>query len=359
MFLMMLIAILFISITSVLWIKFKSIVWWEWLAGSILSFVVVIASIILVKMGQTNDVETWSGVATHAIYTPRWRSSHEVAVYNTDKDGNRTLSHYETEYRWHGPHYHLQSSLGRFAIDSSEFDRLKFLWGGDTWAVSGSRPNYYSGDRNDYHTSNTTGHLEPVVAIKSFENRVKAAPNTFSFAKVPEGVDTYEWPKHTGTGDSGRLIGRARRIGFLKWDQMCSVVGPKYKVNLIMIGFSDSSTVQDAIYQEAAWVGGKKNDLVICFGGGSGGKAGWSYVFGWTDSELVKRNLETIVLNNTVDSTIVPKIKEEVAKNYKIKDWSHFDHISVPVPWWGYLLSVLILSVSQFGYYYWASNNEY
>lgn len=170
---------------------------------------------------------------------------------------------------------------------------------------------FYSGDPNIYSTENRTGYVSPVTTNYSFENRIKACPSVFSFNKVPKGVKVFEYPYSRNIFMSDRL--RNSSIDILKWDQMNSRLGPIKKVNVILVNFEKQSSDM-AHYQEAAWIGGKKNDLVLCYG------TDWSYVFGWTEEEIVKRNLEKILLDNSKDDSIIPKIEEEIIKNYKIKE---------------------------------------
>jgi hypothetical protein len=133
---------------------------------------------------------------------------------------------------------------------------------------------------------------------------------------------------------------------------MNSDLGPFKKVNVILVGFGnkDSSYGQ---YQQAKWVGGKKNDLVITFGGGSKkNPASWAFVFGWTEKELVKRRLESLLMNTPINDDIIPLIQKEIIQNYEIKDWSKFDYITVEPPTWSYWVFMFVLIGSQIGVWY-------
>jgi len=348
------------ALAGVFWLKLNTIVWWEWLLGTIIGILVTVTTWYIIKNGRTHDIEMWSGTVSSAIYIPEWVSHHERAVYRTviNSKGNssRVFSHYETYYVTHSPEYSVNTTLGTFNISKDKFSYLVEKFGGKK-SVSGHRPSYHSGDRNDYHTVNNNNWEEPCTDLRSFENKIKAAQSTFSFPEVPKDVPVFKWPELDGVKRSERLLGRARQqINILEFDRMNSRLGPFKKVNVIIIGFPESSSTDIATLQEAAWIGGKKNDLVLCYGGKESSK--WSYVFGWTDEMLVKRNLETILLQNPINDSILPLIETEIRKNYKLKDWSQFDYISVPMPWWSYLLTILLLSISQGIFYYFAHNND-
>ena len=164
------------------------------------------------------------------------------------------------------------------------------------------------------------------------------------------------------------MVGEAKRlIDNYKWDCMNSGLGPVKKVNVIIIGFPPGSVETLAKYQEAKWIGGKKNDLVLCYGVYAPpedpntidwSKATWAYVFGWTESEDVKQNLKEMLLNSPVDSELIPKIEEEISKNYRIKDWSKLDYVAVEPPFWSILTMFVLTVLFQSGFITWAMLND-
>lgn len=118
-----------------------------------------------------------------------------------------------------------------------------------------------------------------------------------------------------------------------------------------MVGFGNVPS-DYGHYQEAKWIGGKKNDLVICFGGVIKTNAPqWVYVFGWTEQALVKQNLQTLVLQHPINDDIIPLISAEVSKNYVIKDWHKFDYITIEPPAWSYVAYFLVMLITQAGLY--------
>ena len=98
--------------------------------------------------------------------------------------------------------------------------------------------------------------------------------------------------------------------------------------------------------QESKWFGGKKNDLVITIGGNSQ-KPDWCYVFGWTESDLLKQNLQTLILEKGLTDKTLPDIQSEIMKNYQLKDWHKFDYLDPEIPmskaWWLILIQVLYI----------------
>jgi hypothetical protein len=152
-------------------------------------------------------------------------------------------------------------------------------------------------------------------------------------------------------------MGAANVINLFEFDKMNGRLGPFKKVNVIMCGFTGGS-VSLGVAQESKWIGGKKNDLVICYGVDDNRKVTWSYVFGWTEKDIVKRNLENIVLTNPINNNILPLIENEIRSNYEIKDWRKFDYLTIPIPFRFYIYFIIFMVITQVGYYIWAFTNQ-
>ena len=357
MWLFYMIALIPAIVGGVLWFYQKKVVWWEWLAGVGVAFVTSALIHLLAFQSATHDVETWSGQLTQTTFHPYWHESWtELETYTDSKGNTHTRTVHKSDS--HPEHWTGYDNLGHYRrIDQHYFSTLKGAFGGEVVRKKPYRPNLDRGSKYTYMTPNKTGYIEPVNMSVSFTNRIKAAPTLHSFSKVPEGTPVYEYPKSVGWNESRRLLGTAEKsVTIRNWDQMNSRLGPSKKVNVILIGFGDLDSSL-GYSQQAAWIGGKKNDLVLCYGGTAEGTT-WSLVFGWTEEEIVKRNLESILLENSVDTTIIPLIEEEIRANYEIKDWSKFDYIAIEPPGWCFWLLLFIMAATQTGFWFWAHKND-
>lgn len=343
-----------VAVGAYFWVRTKKVVWWEWLAGTGLGFAMAILFQYISVLGMTEDVETWSGSVSSTTFHPKWVEQYTQIHTSTDSKGN-TKTWTTTEYRTHRKFWECKVNYGRgnfekHRISQPHYQQIVRAFGGKIVSKKGRKPGFHRGDRNIYVTTNETNVIIPSCKTVPFENRVGAAPSLFSFAKVPESIPVHPYPENNNWDRSDRLIG-ATGISPKAWDQMNARLGPRKKVNVILIYFGDKDS-QYGHYQEAAWVGGKKNDLVLCKGNN------WSYVFGWTEKEIVKRNLETILLENELTPEIIPKIEQEIVANYQIKDWDKFDYITVEPPRWTYLIFIVVLAGAQTGFWIWAHKNE-
>jgi hypothetical protein len=369
-----------------IWIFNKRVNWLEWVGACALSFAVAGIMHFVGINGMTSDTETWSGFVTEAYHVPRWKeryTEHHSETYTTtDSDGNKTTHtrHWTTtEYRWHDDEWHMHTTLGNSTTDvvmssvfdfssgnisKSDFDRIVRRFGSKIDKRKGDRTTskddskMVEGDPYDYHAVNVTGWIEPVTTTKSFENRVKAAPTTLSFAQVPENIPVYEYPSNGNQFLSDRVVGHAvSSVGLVEWDQLNARLGALKKVNLIVVGWKEGDQSLGE-WQRAKWIGGKKNDLVICFGGDPR-KPDWVYVFGWTEREDVKQNLTSILSDNGISTATIPLIEAEVKKNYTIKDWHKFDYITIPYPMWAFWVFIGLQTAIQGGFWAWCHLNEF
>ena len=371
MWLAYLIALLPFILGAVFFAISTKIAWWEWALSGAIGLVLAGTFHYVAIHTMTGDTETWSGRAVEVVHYPRWieeyQESHTRSVPNgTDNKGNttyRTETYYTTEHRTHPEYWERRDDFGKIdrspTIDKGEYDDLARQFGGQVDTEKPHKSGFDGGDPNVYHVRNRTGIIIPLTMVQRWENRVKAAPSCFSYSKVPDTVKVFPWPENPNTRISDRVMGIARnRFTTLKWDQMCARLGPTSRVNLIVVGFdSDDSGLGQ--WQEAKWIGGKKNDLVLCYGTAQrGSKATWTYIFGWTEREDVKKNLQTLLLTNELKDDLLPLIEAEVAKNYRLKDWTKFDYLRVEPPTWAYLVLLGAMVVVQGIVWTWAFFND-
>jgi hypothetical protein len=362
-------ALIPVIVGVVLWCYNKRVVLWEVATITVVCFACAAIFNIFAIKGMTDDVETWSGKVISAVYQPEWEEYYEYAVYrteyytetvsHTDSDGRsytttetrsrEVFDHWEPTSRTHNQTWTVQDTLvSTYYVDQNRYEDIKKKFGGTVSQDAGCRTTgehnsrMIGGDPNDYTTINTTNHVYPVTTEKTWENRVKAAPSLFSFHKVSPTAPVFEYPSNTNRFSSNRLFGTANAINLYLWDQMNADLGPSKLVNVIACGFKDED-MGIALEQEAKWIGGKKNDLVICFGG-MPNKPTWVYVFGWTEKDIVKRNIETMMLTNGLTNERIPDLINIIRKDYVIKNWSKFDYLTVEVPMSKYLWFILLIT---------------
>jgi hypothetical protein len=370
-----LVALIPILIGMSLWHKDKRVVWWEWLSSCALVLLTAGLFNWIAFESKCQDHEILSGIMISAAHYPYWQSRVKVEDYKTETyttgSGSNKQTHsrqvyvgYHYEYSNHPERWGCSADYGIYGgvkdydIDIKFFEEIanKFC-NGKLRTVTPHKSNFYKGDKNIYVADNNERYVYPTTTWKSFKNKVKACTSLYSYAPVPTNAVVFAYPSCSSPFKSDRLLGTAKQtITIREFDLLCSKIGPLKKVNLIIIGFGDVGS-ENAQFQEAQFIGGRKNDLVLCYGGSDPLKPSWTYVFGWTDTEIVKQNLQTIMLNNPMDQTILPLIEEEIKSRYEIKEWRDFDYMQIDPPKWTYWVYLFVLILTQGGFWYWAITN--
>lgn len=366
------ISLLPIVVGIVLWIRSRRVAWQELVGSAALSLILAITFNLIAFHGMTSDEQTLSGRIMQVEHHPRWVErwiQHHSETYYTGSGKNRVshTRHWTTvEHDTHPEHWEANFNFGSFQenrdIDFQKYTSIKSEFGNHV--ETGSKQSYNhggtfeSGDQNTYVTDNRTGFIRPVTTTDSFENRIKAAPSVFSFTKVPTNAPVFNWPDNPNTWVSDRVMGTARgHINLYEWDKLNAVLGPKKHINLVIVGFNSDDSMLGQ-YQQAKWIGGKKNDFVITFGG-TGEKPTWAYCFGWTESDICKRTVESYIIEHGVNADIYKFLNDEITQNYKIKDWTKFDYISIEPDTRYYVWFFIVNAIVQGGLWFWFFRNGF
>jgi len=328
----------------------------QWLIGSVSAFIV--AGIIhgLTIYGMTTDTEILTGQIESATYYPHWVNTYEEAHHTFDSDGNISMTWYTTEHDNKDNYSEMNVSFGRnvtetMRIDNNYFEQLSRKFNNRSYSTP-FKSGFYSGDRNVYHTFNKNGFCIPITIEKSFKNRVKASPSSFSFDKVPSNIPVFDYPYSKNAYKSNRLVGdAANKLDIGLFDQLNSRVGRLKKGNVIVVGFnSPDSKLGD--YQRNKWLSGKKNDIVICYGVGTleygVTNVVWTKAFSWGDeNKKLLGNLEKMFKEEPINNSILLRMEKEIFSNFKKMEWSKLDYIKIsPSPMWYWIYGIVML-ISQ------------
>jgi len=370
------------------WYRGKQVVIVEWLIGSAVGFILAGIFHFFAIRGQTDDKEVWSGQITYAKQFSAWTEYYEEAIYRTEyknvrsyvagtkgRDGHyattrvayQVFSYWAPRQRDHKAKWEMYSnidtsyiiSLIKYQDISRKFGQTKPIKGDRTTSAHDSK--MIGGDPNDYITVNGDSWVEPITKNVHFANRMKATPSVFSFPSVPEKMAVFPYPYCPDEFSSNRLLGNANTfISALAFDQFNAVVGPQKKVNVIMVGMSASTASSFGKWQEAAWIGGKKNDIVIVYASDNGKNIEWVTTFGWTNSKTVLRMIESSVMENGINNKLLPIIQQDIIKYYQLKDFTkEFAHLAISARPIHLIWYLIVVSVVQFGLWYYFHNNEF
>ena len=350
----------------------KRISWNEWAIGSGIAIVLAFILHMITLCSMISDVQTYSGKVVSATWNPEYIEEYQEAIYRTEHHGygekrhsHRVFSHYETRHRTHYACGTFTSFYGNEsenqALNKATFDSIASQFG----QIVSDRPfkqGFDGGDPNVYSVKNTNNSVIATVIEKSWDNKVKAAPSSFSFKEVDETVKVFPYPKVNNIWQSNRLIGDvANKIDIVKFDKMNTRIALTKKANVIIVGFNSADSSLGT-QQRDKWYSGKKNDIVICYGYAPLEEdkqvVVWVKSFGWAENQKIFKNLEDMFKDHEINDNIIPLIEQEVMASYIKKDWSKIELIKVqPTNRWLLFYCIFVL-VTQIGLYIYFFNDE-
>ena len=305
---------------------------------------IIIPSILVVVVwqlgtyGQTTDHEVWNG---QVVSKKRVHDTYEDpydCFCTTDSKGNTSCQTcYETRYT---VTWKAKTTVGN--VRFKHLDRS-------------SRSVYNTPDPTSYKRC-TVG--EPASLEHRYTNYVQAVPQSLfndnsktaeQYAgKIPSYPRVHSFYKFNRVIDVGAKLSNEKMKALDEGlDEMLRTLGPSKQANIIMIvtGITDS-TYRYAI--ENAWLGGKKNDIII-FVGVEGDKIIWTDVMTWalnSGNELFHVTMRD-GLNElgTLDPTkVLPFIRTTVASKYDRPQMKDYEYLAdeIDPPTWVIILAIII-----------------
>ncbi len=201
---------------------------------------------------------------------------------------------------------------------------------------------------------------DPVAQSHFYQNYIKAAPDSL-FNAVAEKQALAQFkdkvPAYPSTVYDYHYVNRVIPVGVAvpelsAWNQDLAnslrVLGPSKQVNVVVVMTAESDP-QFATALNAAWLGGKKNDVVVVLGTPRFPDLAWARVLSWTDKEVFKVQLRDALLDlKTVQrETVLPTVVKHIEQGFKRRPMADFEYLAhqVEPPGWAVVL-LLVLSVA-------------
>jgi len=310
-------------------ILLKGITWKEFVLQMAAQLLVAGCSAAAIYTSNTTDTEIWNGVVT-SKERDRVSCSHSyechcrtvTECYGSGKNRHcsprrRCQTCYEHSNDWN---WNVQTSLNE-TITITRVDRQGV-----------HPPPRWSEVRRG----------EPTASEHSYTNYIKAAPDTlFRHQGLREKfkglIPTYPEEVH----DYYRL----RRLVLVNgatvqdpeaWNDALSVVngkiGHRKQANAVLV--LAKGVPADYFYAlEEAWIGGKKNDVILVVGVDAQLKPRWALVMAWTLNELFKIKLrdDIMALPVLTKDNVVGALETNVSRYYKRKPMADFDYLQASI----------------------------
>lgn len=205
---------------------------------------------------------------------------------------------------------------------------------------------------------------DPIAKTHSFQNYIKAAPDSlFNALQDKQVLEQYKSvvPAYPDGIYDYHYVNRVLSVGvpvpdLAAWNRDLAMrlrtLGPSKQANVVIV-FTREKDAQFANGLRAAWLGGKKNDVVVVLGTPSYPTIDWVRVISWTDKEVFKVQLRDALLDlKTIDQkTVLDTIEQRVAKDFVRKHMADFAYLKnqIEPPGWAIALLVVLSIVASVG----------
>jgi hypothetical protein len=212
---------------------------------------------------------------------------------------------------------------------------------------------------------------DPVARAHSFTNYIKAAPGSLFHAKLlltKQYADKLPpYPSHIYDYYN---INRVLSVGvpvpdLAAWNtsvsHMMRKLGPQRHANVIIVfvNTADSSYVHAL---EGAWLGGKKNDIVVVIGTTTYPNIDWVRIMSWTDREVFKVQLrDDLEALKTVDRpAVLGIIEKHTMSTFVRRSMKDFEYLQEEIepPLWVVVLAGIAGLITMLGSTYFFYRND-
>ena len=211
---------------------------------------------------------------------------------------------------------------------------------------------------------------QPYSITHNYTNYIQAVDaSVFNFNFVGHQFDSMI-PKYPLNIYDYQYIDRAFAMGvnvpdLKEWDYGIGMIakdlGPKKQANVIVIFVN----TEDHAYMQAlrsAWLGGKKNDIVVVIATPKYPEIAWADVLSWSDSELFKVELKDAIHNlGTVDrEKILTLIHDKTLAGFQRKHMRDFKYLEWEIqPSDGVIwFAIIVALLGSLGLTWWFSQDE-
>ena len=327
---------------------FKTSITWPETGAQILGISVILGIVWMAgSWSQTHDTEIWNGQITSKH---RDHDTYEQAYdcfCTTDSDGNESCSTcYETHYT---VDWYLKSTIGKIRIDYED----------STW-----RSVYDTPDPANYKAAYVG---EPCSDTRGYTNYIKAVPDSLfnmadaQFEQFDALIPSYPTVYGKYHVDHVITMGMGNSLAIRDWNDYLAgklrKLGPASQANIIIIVANTADqTYRHAL--ETAWLGGKKNDIIVLVGVTNYPEIDWADVItlGLNSGNAllaVKIRDELTELNSIENGqSVIDIVTTNVANHFDRKPMAEFEYLKddiQPATWvvitafiLAFLLSVIL-----------------
>lgn len=362
---------------------------WEILLPLIVSVVFIASFKAIVEKVEVSSKEWVGHLGIRAEYYEPWSTWISETCYRdvpcgTDSKGNTKYcsesydcSHCDD----HDAEYKLIDDGGNdFTISKDTYDYLTKRWHAVPQFVDMDRSiSHYFGCGQDGDMYNISWDNQILTSVPTttqhiYENRVKCAVSSFNYPKInksdKEVYGLYDYPAVSEYSQSA-ILGTEQFKALTEVDKdtaetyaryLCGYYGPRKQMKLWVLLYRNKPSIS-ADMQEAYWVGGNKNEVVICIGMNDACEMQWVKAFSWTPNRTMLVDIRENLMNQKKYNfkAMYPILYEDLGK-FERRHFREFSYISVEPPTWAMIVTyviVLILTIAIYIISYKRENSRY
>lgn len=197
---------------------------------------------------------------------------------------------------------------------------------------------------------------DPVAVTQRYTNYIKGAPESlFNAAVEKRALERFraQVPAYPLDVFDYHYLNRVLAAGVklpdhAAWNRELALrlrkLGPAKQVNWVVV-FTAAADPAYADALRAAWLGGKKNDVIVVMGTPAYPAIGWVRVLSWTDKELFKVQLrDDLQALKTADRVqVFDTLEKHVGSSFVRKQMKDFDYLRHQIEPPGWLLATLFI----------------
>lgn len=361
-----------------LYLGFKHlIVWWELLipVGVCLIFIALMKA--GVETCQTADTEYWTGYITQAKFQERWTEEWDEYIPEqgyTEYSGsgkNRTSryvvdrpAHWEHRIVHHPDEFWMIDNNGiTRGISRDYYHQLTKLWHNKHHenVIHFRQTSIGDGGLNWTNWDQKRDTMIVLTTSHQYENRVQASHSVFKFPKIEDKTDLFDYPSLEDETNVPSILGVPESDPANRF--LCTrnaELGRDKQIRMWVLIYNDKP-LQTAIDQESLWMGGNKNELVVCIGTNAKQEVKWCYVFSWTESERLKIDVRQHIMGqkklDLMDAA--EYMSNASSEKFVRKHFKDFSYLTVDPPMWSIWTTYIITLLITAGCSVWSIFNQF
>jgi len=359
-FFLILIPFATIGIVWAFWGKFLA--YWEILLIFGVSLVAVVACKFVTEYIDSYAFEYWTNFCAKAVHDEHWTERYTTT--STDKKGH---THTQTHTVHHPDQYYVvcDGDGGNVSISKSEYREIVQKFSNETKTKNWHINQVSWGDGNTFTT--VAGDKQVVVTqSRHYVNKVKKSRSVFNFPDVSkedkQEYNLVDYPV-VSTLHTPSILGSPTTNQTLENEFLCfenAKLGFSKQIRIWIIIFKNQP-VDAALKQESYWVGGNKNELVLCIGIDNNESVKWGYVFSWSEEERLKVDIKNFIQEQQkLDLQLIIRYSaDESSKRWKRKEFKDFNYLHIEPSPTALFLSLLFVLAINIGLAVYSVNNQY